>query len=83
MGKKFLELADNMTQLQARIARLSTDASTAKETFQSLTQISSKTGASLSDTTKLWETLTSSLKEAGASNAQVLNLTDTLQKLVA
>ncbi|EDB3391370.1 tape measure protein [Salmonella enterica subsp. enterica] len=80
-GKKFLELADNMTQLQARIARLSTDASTAKETFQSLTQISSKTGASLSDTTKLWETLTSSLKEAGASNAQVLNLTDTLQKI--
>lgn len=80
-GKKFLELADNMTQLQARIARLSTDASTAKETFQSLTQISSKTGASLSDTTKLWGTLTSSLKEAGASNAQVLNLTDTLQKI--
>ncbi|EBM0611581.1 TPA: tape measure protein [Salmonella enterica] len=80
-GKKFLELADNMAQLQARIARLSTDASTAKETFQSLTQISSKTGASLSDTTKLWETLTSSLKEAGASNAQVLNLTDTLQKI--
>lgn len=80
-GKKFLELADNMTQLQARIARLSTDASTAKETFQSLTQISSKTGASLSDTTKLWETLTSSLKEVGASNAQVLNLTDTLQKI--
>ncbi|EDI1042946.1 hypothetical protein CC935_06760 [Salmonella enterica subsp. enterica serovar Give] len=80
-GKKFLELADNMTQLQARIARLSTDASTAKETFQSLTQISSKTGAILSDTTKLWETLTSSLKEAGASNAQVLNLTDTLQKI--
>ncbi|EDG8890902.1 tape measure protein, partial [Salmonella enterica subsp. enterica serovar Typhi] len=31
--------------------------------------------------TKLWETLTSSLKEAGATNAQVLNLTDTLQKI--
>ena len=80
-GKRFLEVADNMTQLQARIARLSTDAKTANETFSSLANIASTTGASLSDTTKLWETLTSSLKEAGATNAQVLNLTDTLQKI--
>lgn len=80
-GKRFLEVADNMTQLQARVARLSTDAKTANETFSSLANIASTTGASLSDTTKLWETLTSSLKEAGATNAQVLNLTDTLQKI--
>ena len=80
-GKRFLEVADNMTQLLARIARLSTDAKTANETFSSLANIASTTGASLSDTTKLWETLTSSLKEAGATNAQVLNLTDTLQKI--
>lgn len=81
LGKRFLEVADNMTQLQARIARLSTDAKTANETFSTLANIASTTGASLSDTTKLWETLTSSLKEAGATNAQVLNLTDTLQKI--
>lgn len=80
-GKRFLEVADNMTQLQARIARLSTDAKTANETFSSLANIASTTGASLSDTTKLWETLTSSLKDAGSTNAQVLNLTDTLQKI--
>lgn len=80
-GKRFLEVADNMTQLQARIARLSTDAKTANETFSTLANIASTTGASLNDTTKLWETLTSSLKEAGATNAQVLNLTDTLQKI--
>ena len=80
-GKRFLEVADNMTQLQARIARLSTDAKTANETFSTLANIASTTGASLTDTTKLWETLTSSLKEAGATNAQVLNLTDTLQKI--
>lgn len=80
-GKRFLEVADNMTQLQARIARLSTDAKTANETFSSLANIASTTGASLSETTKLWETLTSSLKDAGATNAQVLNLTDTLQKI--
>ncbi|UPW42578.1 hypothetical protein BAHKABFF_00028 [Salmonella phage CF-SP1] len=80
-GKAFLTVADNMTQLQARITRLSTDAATAKQTFSDLAAISSRTGASLSDTTKLWESLTSSLKEAGATNAQVLNLTDTLQKI--
>lgn len=80
-GKTFLTVADNMTQLQARIARLSTDAAAAKQTFSDLTTIASRTGASLSDTTKLWETLTSSLKEAGATNEQVLNLTDTLQKI--
>lgn len=80
-GKAFLDIADNMTQLQARIKRLTGDAEIAKETFNSLTNIASTTGASLSDTTKLWETLTSSLKEAGATNAQVLNLTDTLQKI--
>ena len=80
-GKAFLDIADSMTQLQARIKRLTGDAETAKETFNSLTNIASTTGASLSDTTRLWETLTSSLKEAGATNAQVLNLTDTLQKI--
>lgn len=80
-GKAFLTVADNMTQLQARITRLSTDAAAAKQTFSDLAAISSRTGASLSDTTKLWESLTSSLKEAGATNAQVLNLTDTLQKI--
>lgn len=80
-GSAFLEVADNMTQLQARIARLSTDAATAKQTFSDIAAIASRTGSSISDTTKLWETLTSSLKEAGATNAQVLNLTDTLQKI--
>lgn len=80
-GNAFLEVADNMTQLQARIARLSTDAATAKQTFSDIAAISSRTGSSISDTTKLWETLTSSLKETGATNAQVLNLTDTLQKI--
>ena len=80
-GKAFLTVADNITQLQSRITRLSTDAAAAKETFATLSSIASTTGASLQDTAKLWETLTSSLKEAGATNGQVLALTDTLQKI--
>ncbi|NIE98459.1 tape measure protein [Pantoea sp. Acro-805] len=80
-GKQFLEVADTMTQLQARIDRLSSSAKESATTFQALSDIASASGSSLKDTEKLWETLTSSLKNAGASNAQILTLTDTLQKI--
>lgn len=80
-GKQFLEIADTMTQLQARIDRLSSSAQEGAATFQALASIASASGSSLKDTEKLWETLTSSLKSAGASNAQILTLTDTLQKI--
>lgn len=80
-GKAFLTVADNITQLQARIARLTNDTSTAKSTFIGLAAIASNTGASLKDTAKLWETMTASLKETGATNSQILALTDTLQKI--
>ncbi|WP_049188510.1 tape measure protein [Serratia marcescens] len=80
-GKAFLTVADNITQLQARIARLTSDTSTAKSTFIGLAAIASNTGASLKDTAKLWETMTASLKETGATNSQILALTDTLQKI--
>ncbi|XUU46988.1 tape measure protein [Serratia nematodiphila] len=80
-GKAFLTVADNITQLQARIARLTSDTSTAKSTFMGLAAIASNTGASLKDTAKLWEAMTASLKETGATNSQILALTDTLQKI--
>ncbi|WP_455865394.1 tape measure protein [Pantoea agglomerans] len=80
-GKQFLEIADTMTKLQARIDRLSSSAKEGAATFQALSAIASASGSSLKDTEKLWETLTSSLKSAGASNAQILTLTDTLQKI--
>ncbi|MCU6622751.1 tape measure protein [Klebsiella pneumoniae] len=80
-GKAFLEVADNVTQLQSRIARLSSGADEAKVTFSSLAQIASNTGASLQNTQSLWEKLTSSLKGTGATNSQILFLTDTLQKI--
>jgi tape measure domain-containing protein len=80
-AKAFLTVADNITQLQARISRLSSDAAAAKDTFNILTAIASNTGASLQDTTKLWEKMTSSLKGVGATNSQILSLVDTLQKI--
>lgn len=80
-GKQFLEVADAMTQLQARIDRLSPSAKEGAATFQALASIASASGSSLKDTEKLWETLTSSLQNAGATNGQILALTDTLQKI--
>lgn len=80
-AKAFLDTADAMTQLQARIDRLVPSAEQGRATFQALSMIASQTGASLQDTAKLWEQLTTSLKTAGATNGQILALTDTLQKI--
>ena len=78
---KLIEIADDMTMLQARVTRLSGSMEEAKNTMASLSTIAANTGNSLGSTEKLWETLTASLKEAGATNGQVLMLTDTLQKI--
>ncbi|KAF2282468.1 hypothetical protein GH714_044074 [Hevea brasiliensis] len=80
-AKAFLTTADAMTQLQARIDRLVPSAEQGRATFQALSMIASQTGASLQDTAKLWEQLTTSLKTAGATNGQILALTETLQKI--
>ncbi|ELU1487611.1 tape measure protein [Enterobacter hormaechei subsp. xiangfangensis] len=80
-GRAFLVAADNMSQLNARIERLTGSAATASQTMQSLMRISSATGGSLQDTAKLWETLSTALRDTGATNGQVIQLTETLQKI--
>ncbi len=80
-GKAFLVAADNMSQLNARIERLTGSSATASQTMQSLMRISSATGGSLQDTAKLWETLSTALRDTGATNGQVIQLTETLQKI--
>ncbi|HCU0617177.1 TPA: tape measure protein [Enterobacter hormaechei] len=80
-GKAFLVAADNMSQLNARIERLTGSARAASQTMQSLMRISSATGGSLQDTAKLWETLSTALRDTGATNGQIIQLTETLQKI--
>ncbi len=80
-GKAFLVAADNMSQLNARIERLTGSAGAASQTMQSLMRISSATGGSLQDTAKLWETLSTALRDTGATNGQIIQLTETLQKI--
>lgn len=80
-AKRLIAIGDEMVTLQARIARLSPSIDAAKDTLASLSAIASQTGSGLYETEKLWESLTTSLKETGATNAQVLSLTATLQKI--
>ena len=80
-AKKLIAIGDEMVTLQARIARLSPSIDVAKETLSSLSAIAAQTGNSLSETERLWESLTTALKETGATNSQILGLTSTLQKI--
>lgn len=80
-AKKLIAIGDEMVTLQARIARLSPSIDAAKETLASLSAIAAQTGNSLSETERLWESLTTALKETGATNSQILGLTSTLQKI--
>ncbi|EOB0367731.1 tape measure protein [Enterobacter hormaechei] len=80
-GKAFLVAADNMSQLNSRIERLTGSAASASQTMRTLMNISSATGGSLQDTTKLWETLSTALRDTGATNGQIIQLTETLQKI--
>lgn len=49
--------------------------------MQNMMRISSATGGSLQDTAKLWETLSTALRDTGATNGQIIQLTETLQKI--
>ncbi|ORM55982.1 phage tail tape measure protein [Pantoea conspicua] len=80
-AKRLIAIGDEMSTLQARVARLSPSIDAARETMKSLSVIASQTGSSLADTERLWESMTSALKETGATNSQILALTSTLQKI--
>lgn len=80
-ARKLIAIGDEMNTLQARVTRLSPSIDAAKESMKALSAIASQTGSSLADTERLWESMTSALKEAGATNTQILALTSTLQKI--
>ena len=75
------KLSEGFNLLRARVTRLSQDASSATENFNNLLQIANRTGTSVADTVKLWEGLTATLKEFGATSGDVQVLVETLQKI--
>lgn len=75
------QLSEEYTRLQARVERISTSASAAAIAYSQLNDIARRSGSDLGDTVRLWEALDRSLSELGANDAQILRLTDTLQKV--
>ncbi|CAD6052625.1 tape measure protein [Escherichia coli] len=80
-AKRFIEIADNVKLLRARVSRLSGSLVEAKANFSGILEISKRTGMKIEDTTKLWESLTSALSDANATGGQILQLTETLQQI--
>jgi len=76
-------LSEEFVLMQSRITRLSESTDEAVITYTRLSDIARRTGASLGDTVKLWESLNLTLKDLGGNNNQVLRLTETLQKIGA
>lgn len=75
------KLSEGFNLLRSRVTRLSEDAATAAQNFDNLVAIANKTGSSVADTVKLWEGLTATLKEFGATSGDVQTLVETLQKI--
>lgn len=75
------KLSEGFNLLRARVNRLSQDAASATENFNNLLEIANRTGTSVADTVKLWEGLTATLKEFGATSGDVQVLVETLQKI--
>ncbi|EHX1179280.1 tape measure protein [Escherichia coli] len=80
-AKRFIEIADNVKLLRARVSRLSGSLVEAKANFSGIIEISKRTGMKIEDTTKLWENLTSALSDSNATSGQILQLTETLQQI--
>ncbi|EEZ2702759.1 tape measure protein [Escherichia coli] len=80
-AKRFIEIADNVKLLRARVSRLSGSLVEAKANFSGILEISKRTGMKIEDTTKLWESLTSALSDSNATSGQILQLTETLQQI--
>lgn len=62
-AQKIINIADEMSILQARVERLSPSIDAARATIASLSSIAAQTGNSLKDTEKLWESSLRHLKK--------------------
>jgi len=74
-------LSEQFVLLEARVRRMSESADQAEITYGRLAEIARKSGTDMGDTVRLWESLTGTLRELGANDAQIVRLTETLQKI--
>lgn len=79
--RRMQQLSESFIVLEQRITRLSASAEQGAANYRRLLAIAGETGATLQGTTRLWETLTMTLREFGGTDAQVMALTRTLQQI--
>ena len=82
-ARRILLAADNFSVLERRLVRFTGSAQRAALTMSALTKTASATGAEIKDTVAIFERFSLVRKDIGATNEQVLQLTDTVSKLGA
>ncbi|WP_347253453.1 tape measure protein [Leminorella grimontii] len=80
LAKSLAGVSDEYTSLAARIRLVSTTNEQAATTFKSVTQLASDTGQQIASTAELYTRLARSLKGSGASQSELLRVTETINK---
>lgn len=80
-AKSVLELADNMRLLEQRLMNVTDTTADFNKAQKVLIQLSNETGTSIKENVKLFEALSIAGKDLGASNDQILQMTESLNKL--
>ena len=78
---EIIKIADKMTQLNARVALYTKNATEATAVMQQLNIIANASGSSIGSVSDLYSRMAAALQEMGASQGQILRLTDTINKL--
>ena len=78
---EIIKIADKMTQLNARVALYTKNATEATAVMSQLNSIANASGSSIGSVSDLYSRMAASLQEMGASQGQILRLTDTINKL--
>ena len=80
-ARRILMIADNMRVLDTRLKNLTKTQAEYERSSASLNQTANDTGQTFKDTVVFFERATRALEDLGATNPQVLQFTDTIQKL--
>ncbi|MCK5614629.1 tape measure protein [Candidatus Pacearchaeota archaeon] len=80
-AKNVIQIADNMSLLEIRVRNATKSSEEFNKSYQRLIDISRETGSTLATNIQLFEQLAGSAAELGATNPQVLQLTESLNKL--
>jgi tape measure domain-containing protein len=83
LGTQFLTIADNAATLKARVELASEGLGDANTNMQALIGLSANAGQDLGQVVTLFEKMTLAAEGLGASNDQLLQVTDTVSKLTA